>query len=153
MKAILFALPACTLSAAQQPSLFRLPSDAVPTRYQLNLTLDPEKTDYSGDVEIDLDVRNATSVIWLNASKLNVSAASIEGPVTATAQIVPGGDDVVGFAFDHTLTPGPVRLAVHFSAKVNTTRGWRVPEQTQPRSLLIHPVRTDRRTRGLSVLR
>ena len=98
MKAILFALLASTLSTAQQPPSFRLPSDTVPTRYQLNLTLDPEKTDYSGDVEIDLDVREATSVIWLNASKLNVSAASVEGAVSATAHIVPGGDDFVGFA-------------------------------------------------------
>src|SRR5690348_2939247 len=100
MKAILFGFLACTLSAAQQPPSFRLPSDTAPTHYQLNLTLDPEKTDYSGEVDIDLDVRKATSVIWLNASKLNISAASVQGAVTRAAHIVPGGDDFVGFAFD-----------------------------------------------------
>src|SRR5947209_7889296 len=123
MKAILFGVLASTLSAAQQAPSFRLPSDAVPTHYQLNLTLDPEKTDYFGEVTIDLDVRNATSVIWLNASKLNISAASVQGAASATAHIVPGGDDFVGFAFDHPLSPGRVRLAVHFSAKVNSTSG------------------------------
>jgi hypothetical protein len=49
--------------AAQQPTKFRLPTDIVPTRYKLDLTLDPGKTEFSGKIAIDLDVRKATPVI------------------------------------------------------------------------------------------
>jgi cytosol alanyl aminopeptidase len=97
MKAISLVLLASALSTAQQPPAFRLPADTVPTRYYLDLTLDPEKTDYSGDIAIDLEVRKTTSVIWLNASKVSIASASLEGTANQTAHILPGGDDFLGF--------------------------------------------------------
>src|SRR5271157_5570212 len=62
MKQLLLLTIAGALFAAPQPPTFRLPSDAVPARYRLDLTLDPAKDTFSGVVTIDLKVRQATDV-------------------------------------------------------------------------------------------
>src|SRR5947209_5532289 len=122
-KALLPLIFGGALFAAQSPPGLRLPSDSVPTRYKLDLTLDPGKTEYSGEIAIDLDVRKATPVIWLNASKITVLAAFLEQKTKQSAHILAGGEDFVGFEFDQWLRTGSARLALRFSAHVNTTSG------------------------------
>lgn len=120
MKTLLLLTIAGALFAAPQPPSFRLPSDAVPVRYQLDLTLDPAKDTFSGVVTLDLKVRQATTVVWLNASHLNVGAGTLEqNGSKLTAQVVPGGDDFIGFEFDHPLALGDARLRVEYTGQVN----------------------------------
>ncbi len=120
MRELLLLTIAGALFAAPQPPAFRLPSDAVPVRYKLDLTLDPAKDTFSGVVTIDLQVRQATTVIWLNASHLSVGAATLEqNGSKLTATLVPGGDDFIGFEFDHPLAVGTARLHVEYTGQVN----------------------------------
>jgi cytosol alanyl aminopeptidase len=106
--------------AAPQPPDLRLPKDVQPEQMRLDLTLSPEKTDYSGKVEVDLRINTAVDHLWLNATKLNVrSATLVENGRTFRAQVVPGGEDFVGFQFPSTLQPGKAHLSVHFAGKVN----------------------------------
>jgi len=120
MRELLLLTIAGALFAAPQPPAFRLPSDAVPVRYKLDLTLDPAKDTFSGIVTIDLQVRQATTVIWLNASHLSVGAATLEqNGSKLTATLVPGGDDFIGFEFDHPLAVGTARLHVEYTGQVN----------------------------------
>jgi alanyl aminopeptidase len=120
MRELLLLTIASALFAAPQPPAFRLPSDAVPVRYKLDLTLDPAKDAFSGVVTIDLQVRQATTVVWLNASHLSVGAATLEqNGSKLTAQLVPGGDDFIGFEFGHPLAVGTARLHVEYTGQVN----------------------------------
>jgi aminopeptidase N len=86
--------------AAPQPPDLRLPKDVQPEQMRLDLTLSPEKTDYSGKVEVDLRINTAVDHLWLNATKLNVrSATLVENGRTFRAQVVPGGEDLSAFNF------------------------------------------------------
>lgn len=124
MKSLLLFTFAGTLLAAPQPPTLRLPTDAVPSRYKLELTLDPAKTDFSGEVTIDLKISKATGIVWLNQSHLSVSAASVDqSGAKRTVKIVPGGDDYVGFEFEQPLAAGIARLRVEFAGKVNLKAG------------------------------
>ena len=73
MRELLLLTIASALFAAPQPPAFRLPSDAVPVRYKLDLTLDPAKDAFSGVVTIDLQVRQATTVVWLTGATVTVA--------------------------------------------------------------------------------
>ena len=124
MKSLFLLTLAGVLLSAQQPPTLRLPTDVAPSRYQLEMTLDPAKDDFSGEVTIELKVHNATGIVWLNQSHLTVSAATAEqAGATRTAKIVPGGDDFVGFEFEQPLAVGVARLRVQFTGKVNLKAG------------------------------
>lgn len=124
MKSLFLLTLAGTLLAAPPPPTLRLPTDVVPSHYKLELSLDPSKNDFSGDVTIDLKVLKATGIVWLNQSQLTVSAATAEqAGAKRAAKIVPGGDDFVGFEFERPLAVGDARLRVEFSGKVNLKSG------------------------------
>ena len=53
--ALLVAVPVCATTPPSTTSL-RLGKDVVPTFQAIRLELDPRKADYTGSVEIDLDV-------------------------------------------------------------------------------------------------
>ncbi|HZS10879.1 MAG TPA: hypothetical protein VFA38_01425, partial [Nitrospirales bacterium] len=58
---------------------YRLPEHVVPSRYDLRLAPDLTTFRFDGDVTIAVDVRQATSVIWLNAAELDIRRATITG--------------------------------------------------------------------------
>src|SRR5258708_6579940 len=88
--AILLAL-APRLCAAQdqlpQPQ-FRLPTFAAPVHYSVNLTVIPDKDTFTGTVDIDLNYKEASSVLWLNAEKITVKTGTLTfGGRTLTAKV------------------------------------------------------------------
>lgn len=104
---------------APSPPAFRLPATAVPKKVAATLTVDPSAATFSGSVEIDVQVVQATRVLWLSATHLTVSEAALEvGGKRRAAKVVPGGDDFVGFAFDEDLPVGPARLLATYTGKV-----------------------------------
>jgi alanyl aminopeptidase len=123
-KLFLLTLVAGALFAAPQPPTLRLPTEAAPSRYQVTLNLDPAKDDFTGAVTIELQVRQATAVVWLNQNNLTVSAASVEqAGAKQAARVLPGGTDFVGFEFATGLKPGKASLHVEFAGKVNLKAG------------------------------
>src|SRR5947209_15494618 len=104
---VCLGLAAALATATPQPPALRLGNDVQPERMWLDLTLSPENTDYSGKVEVDLRINTAVDHFWLNATELNVSAAKvIKNGRTFQAQVLPGGEDFVGFQFPSKLQPG-----------------------------------------------
>src|SRR6476661_6661340 len=75
------------LFAATAPTL-RLPTDVRPTRYTVELTIDPTQEQLSGVADIELQVQKPVDVLWLNATDLKITKAP--GPV------LPGGKDFIG---------------------------------------------------------
>jgi alanyl aminopeptidase len=124
MKSLLLLAVGCTLLASPQPPALRLPTDVVPSRYHLELSLDPARTDFAGVVTIELKVRKPAAIVWLNQSGLTISAAIAEQVgVKQEVKVVPGGDDFVGFEFSQPLSAGEARLRVQFTGNVNLKAG------------------------------
>ncbi len=99
----------------QAPPALRLPGTARPVKQAVELTVDPGLETYSGTVEVDLEVGEPTSVLWLNATGLKVTSASLGAPDRMLpARVLPGGDDFVGFAPSSPLAAGPARLRASF---------------------------------------
>jgi alanyl aminopeptidase len=65
-------------SAAPEMPPFGLTDDAVPRRYSLELTIDPDRDSYAGTVRIDVDLIRPASTIWLNATGLTISEATAQ---------------------------------------------------------------------------
>ena len=63
---------------ATEPA-FNLPATVRPVKYRLDLHIDPAKTAFEGTVEIEIDVSEPTTTIWLNGHGLDVRSASLDG--------------------------------------------------------------------------
>ncbi|HTD53396.1 MAG TPA: M1 family metallopeptidase, partial [Thermoanaerobaculia bacterium] len=133
-KAFLCALLAATVACASVgnrsapqpapalPPKLRLPATARPLRYEVDLTVAPERDTFSGTIDIDLELTEPTRLLWLNATGLAVSDAFLTvGNRRQAAQIVPGGEDFVGFGFRRAAARGRARLHAAFSGKVSNT--------------------------------
>jgi alanyl aminopeptidase len=62
--------------AGDAPTL-RLPDTAKPIRYRASLEIDPAARTFHGHVEIDVSVRRATDVLWLNGQDLTIARATL----------------------------------------------------------------------------
>ena len=102
------------------PPELRLPEGVRPVRQSVELTLDPDAEPFAGRVEIELDVARETPVVWLNATGLAVTSATL-GPAgaDAPARVVPGGDDFVGLAASRPLAPGRAVLRASFTGTIS----------------------------------
>jgi len=108
------------LAEEAAPPTLRLPAGARPMRQAVELAVDPNLEVFSGSIEIDLEVREPSRILWLNAAGLRVTSASL-GPAgdLGPAEVVPGGDDFVGFSTGSPLAPGPARLRASFEGRVS----------------------------------
>jgi aminopeptidase N len=92
-------------------------------RYAVELAVNPAQDTFQGKIDIDLEVAEATSLLWLNATELKVSSAQLSaGGNTVAARIVPGGADFVGFVFERPVAPGPARLSVSYEGLIDKER-------------------------------
>ena len=103
-----------------QPPKFRLPTTAAPQHYSLSLTVAPDHDTFTGAVDIDLNFKDASSVLWLNADKLTVSDATLTvNGQTISAKVLPQPKDLVGFSFEHPVGPGPAKLHVNYQGEIS----------------------------------
>lgn len=99
----------------EAPPDLRLPDAVKPLRQVVELSLDPSVETYSGTIEVELEIRRPTNVVWLNATSLSITEASLGRPdALRPARVVAGGDDFVGFSPASPLTAGPARLRASF---------------------------------------
>jgi aminopeptidase N len=102
------------------PPTLRLPLLARPSRYDLDLTLDPRSPAFSGRVGVDVEVIAPTRVLWLNATDLTIDEVKLElGGTTETAKIVPALPDFVGLVFHHELAAGKGRLSIAYRGAID----------------------------------
>ena len=115
---------ACSLAAlaADQPPKLRLAEvQNHPERYRAELTLDPDKAGFSGNIRIQVKVNRPVQTIWLNANRITVQKASvIAGGKTLTAAVVPGGDDFLGIQLPFAIPAGTAEIASITPAKSGT---------------------------------
>lgn len=100
----------------------RLPPLAAPTRYSLDLDVDPTKPRFGGAVRIALEIPKKTSFIVLHATNLDVSSARVELgprqalPARASTRIAASATPELVLAFPRPLPPGQALLVLEFSA-------------------------------------
>jgi aminopeptidase N len=110
-------------AAPPPPPELRLPKSARPLRYAVELTVIPSQDTFQGRIDIELELAEATSLLWLNATELKVSSARLStGGATLDARTVPGGADFVGFTFERSVGPGPARLSISYEGLLDKER-------------------------------
>jgi alanyl aminopeptidase len=114
----------CSLAAVAAPTIdpptLRLPDNIQPSHYAVDLTVVPDRDTFRGAVDIDIDIRTALPLIWLNAADLEMQEASFQpasGPA-AKARVVDGGKDFAGLSFDHAVSGRGV-LHVAYQGKIS----------------------------------
>jgi alanyl aminopeptidase len=105
--------------APVSPTL-RLPGQVRPSGYTAELTLDPASPTFQGVVDIDLDVKEATDVLWLHGRALTLKEATLTvgGTPVALTQ-TKGSGDFLGFVPERTLQPGTARLRLVYEGQLS----------------------------------
>ena len=120
MKATTLFLLLAAFPAGAVPPRLRLGDSVRPTRYALDLTLDPERNDYSGAIDIDLDLRSPASVIWLNAAGLTIDQSTLSsGAKVFPGRSQPGGTDFAGIAFSSAVPAGTAKLHIAYRGRLD----------------------------------
>ncbi len=103
-----------------QPPELRLPEVAKPLRMKVDLTILPDRERFDGKVEIELELKAATRLLWLNASQLEFAAASLEaGGEPQPVTVVAGGTDFAGFDFGRDVAPGRATLRIAYRGQLD----------------------------------
>ncbi|HMC60414.1 MAG TPA: M1 family metallopeptidase, partial [Candidatus Solibacter sp.] len=119
-RSIALACSITALAAAQPPKLrLREVQSIVPEKYRVELTLDPDKTEFSGNIRIQVKVAQPAQTIWLNANRIAVEQASVTaGGQTIAAKALAGGDDFVGLQLPSAIPAGAAEIAIRYTGEV-----------------------------------
>lgn len=105
------------------PPVGELTATVAPSHYRLSLTIDPRQPTFSGRTEIDVDIADPTSVIWLHGKNLDVSHASVvqHGKTEAAIyeQVLDSG--VSRIIPGKALTAGRATIRVEYTAPFNSS--------------------------------
>lgn len=118
------ALALCALclpaAAENAPPKLRLPDTTRPVRYTADLRITPGENRFDGRIEIELDVREATPVIWLHAKALEFEKATIRrGNSVRPVRIEIGANDFTAVTAEGGFTPGRAVLDIRYSGEVS----------------------------------
>ncbi len=100
-----------------EPPGLRLPGDVRPSRGELDLTLVPDRERFDGVARYALEVTRPTSAIWLDATGLVVSRATIGGQA---ARVLAIGDHVALIAAA-PLAVGPTTIELAYDGPISRT--------------------------------
>ena len=100
----------------------RLPRQVHPTRYTLDLVVDPRQPRFSGRARIDVTVDEPTSAVVMNARGLTVTAAALAGadgrvPAAIELRRAAGSKDEAEelvLAFDRVIPPGGATIEIDY---------------------------------------
>lgn len=126
--AVLVLLPLLTASAqtARTPPVMRLGDAVRPVAYDLALTVDPAQPNYTGRVEIEVDLTRALDFFWINGATLDVRSAVLTlAGQRYEARATSAGEHFIGLDFGRSIPAGRGRLTLAFAGRFSTneTRG------------------------------
>ncbi len=101
---------------------YRLPRQALPIHYELQLSPDLETLTFEGKVAIELGVVEAVDQLTLNAAELELKRASLAGAEGETGITEISVDEEYGRAtlvLDATIEPGNYRLEIEYTGMIN----------------------------------
>src|SRR6266566_1298277 len=109
------------LNAAIPPApQFLLPDVVQPRRYTIDLTIVPTKSSFRGVAIIELDLKKALSLLWLNGKDLTIDSAVLRaGNLQIPVEAIPAGGEFIGFVSQQAVGPGPAQLEIHYRGKLD----------------------------------
>ena len=101
----------------------QLDESTIPLHYRLKLDINPRLPEFTGTTEIDVEIREATQLIWLHGKNLAVSSAEIiQDEQTITAVYKQRHDSGVASLVTETVVqPGKATLRIAYSAPFNNS--------------------------------
>ncbi len=111
--------PATPEAATAEPAvpLMRLGNAVKPLSYRVELELSPQQEQFKGQVEIEIELKEARNFFWLNGRGLQIDSAVLlrDGrEYAATARY--GGKEFIGLGFAEKLPVGSARLRLNYRA-------------------------------------
>jgi aminopeptidase N len=127
--ALLAAMAACFLSisgAVAEPAYSfdttpgKLPKTVIPIHYAIELTPDLERLTLAGVEVVDIELREPTARLVLNAVEMTFSAASIDGDAQRAEVALDAAAETATLSFAQPLAAGTHRLRIGFAARINS---------------------------------
>ena len=104
--------------ALAAPPAMRLPDGVRPLAYQLAITVDPAQATHSGEVAIDVEIKQPTRSLQLHAKDLQIRSAVLEIGARRYAASSRGFDaERIELRFAQAIPAGRARLALAFTGK------------------------------------
>lgn len=101
----------------------RLPTTVTPERYSLTLEIDPAKSEFAGEANIDIRLNEATQRIWLHGSGLTVLEATLDSAGSSQPARYTQVDPITGVArldLDASAAAGPATLHIRYTAELSS---------------------------------
>jgi aminopeptidase N len=106
-------------SASAAPERVVLPDDVVPTHYDLSFVPDAAAMTFTGTVKIDIEVREQTSRIELNAADLTFSHVALSGVAGQPQVAFDKTEDTATLSFAAPIAPGRYVLSIDYTGQIN----------------------------------
>lgn len=119
------AAPKAKGSTPHAPPALRLPKTVVPKAYAVSMKMTPKDPAFSGTVDVDVELKEATDIVWIHAGdNLTPKTATFAGSgVVKQAKIERANEDLVGLALEAPLAAGTYKLAIAYDGKLATREG------------------------------
>src|SRR6266853_1228799 len=109
-------------SAAESPPVpnLRLGYEVHPSAYSAELVVVPERTNFTGQITIELIFAQRASFFWLHGHGLTVTNAYLEQQGRrVSAKPVIGGEEFLGFELQQPASAGKAKLFVNYSGSMS----------------------------------
>jgi aminopeptidase N len=97
----------------------KLPKTVIPVHYQIEITPDLTNLNLTGVEVVDIEVRESTARLVLNAVEMTLDAAGIDDDAGHADIGLDAASETATLSFAKPLAAGPHRLRIGFSAKIN----------------------------------
>ncbi len=105
-----------------QGSRYRLPRTVTPSRYAIELRLDPTSPTFDGTVDVAIDVHETTAAILLNAKQLTIHTGSLTSdgtPIEVDKAVLDEDAERVTLELPVEVAPGAYTLHLAFTGLLN----------------------------------
>jgi aminopeptidase N len=97
----------------------KLPKAVIPLHYAIELTPDLASLGLEGVEAVDIEVREPTSRLTLNAVNMTLGAATVDDDAQRADVALDATTETATLTFPKALTAGPHRLRIGFTARIN----------------------------------
>lgn len=98
---------------------FRLPTTARPTHYQLDLTILPSEPVFHGSARIDVDLKERTDIVWLNAKDLTIQDVHVQSAGHSQAAKWRLSEEFLALELGEAQGPGPLQIEIRYKGKLD----------------------------------
>ncbi len=98
----------------------KLPKTVIPVHYAIELTPDLQKLTLAGTETVDIEVREPTAKVTLNAVNMALASAGVDDDAQRAEVSLDAATEAATLSFSQPLVAGAHRLRIVFSAKINS---------------------------------